>query len=395
MNNKTGLTPSNIRKSNKHLLLQSLRSGGKTIPEISKELKLSPTAITNIVSDLFACNILTTQGSKSNGSVGRKASLITLNSSYGLIILIEFASTYEEDYYRILACDINETILAVKKLPPIINDSSNQLTELIISNIDALLTELGHSGPLLNICIAAPGIIDESTGLLITTCLKKYDEEYNLKELLEAKYNVRVHVRGLLSSAAKAELKKGALRQGCHFGILMNLDNGIGMTFIIDNNPFTGAHGFAGEIGFLTSSLIEGYYESLTERATTGLGREISFAAVRGNIARRKFMRDCSYTTDSLLEDYRAGDEIVVQEVVSNAYKVGSFLKNIVLLLDPEIIVISGLATKLDSHYLDILNGCITTTFKEKTKVVFSSLEHPIYLGLLDTAINNVFLSLD
>ena len=42
MNNKTGLTPSNIRKSNKHLLLQSLRSGGKTIPEISKELKLSP-----------------------------------------------------------------------------------------------------------------------------------------------------------------------------------------------------------------------------------------------------------------------------------------------------------------------------------------------------------------
>ena len=106
-------------------------------------------------------------------------------------------------------------------------------------------------------------------------------------------------------------------------------------------------------------------------------------------------MRDCSYTTDSLLEDYRAGEEIAVQEVVSNAYKVGSFLKNIVLLLDPEIIVISGLATKLDSHYLDILNGCITTTFKEKTKVVFSSLEHPIYLGLLDTAINNVFLSLD
>ena len=73
----------------------------------------------------------------------------------------------------------------------------------------------------------------------------------------------------------------------------------------------------------------------------------------------------------------------------------GSFLKNVVLLLDPETIVISGLITRFGDFYHDILNGCLSTGFRDKTKIVFSELEDPIYEGLLDTAVLNVFQSLD
>ena len=390
------MTPSHIRKNNRQQVLNALRQGGRAIPELSAELGLSPTAVSNIINDLLQYNIITSNGNKNTSSgAGRKASVFSLNPLYGVFILLEFASNLEHDFYRLFACDLNETILQIKTIPPIVNESDNKLTELILAGINELLESPGVKGlPLLNICIAAPGIIDETTGLLVATCLKKYDGEYNLKEILENEYHVPIHIRGLLGSAAKAELKKGAFKGGCKLGILMNIDLGIGMSFIMGEKPFTGAHGFAGEIGFLTTNLTEGYHKSLSERVSSGLGDEISVETIKRNVRTRKNITS-GYSEIDLLKDFSEKDEIVMQEVINNAYKVGSFLKNIVLLLDPEIIVISGLITRFGNFYLDILNGCLSTGLKDKTRIIFSALDDPIYEGLLDTAILNVFLALE
>ncbi len=390
------MTPSHIRRNNRQQILNALRKGARAIPELAEELGLSPTAVANIINDLLQYNIISASGNKNTrAGAGRKASVFSLNSAYGAIILIEFASNYEHDYYRIFACDINENVLQMKTIPPIVNESDNRLTELILAGIDELLESPRVKGlPLLNICIAAPGIIDEETGLLVATCLKKYDGEYNLKEILESAYHVPIHIRGLLSSAAKAELKKGAFAGGCKLGILMNIDSGIGMSFLMGEKPFTGAHGFAGEIGFLTSNLTEGYHKSLSERVSSGLGDEISVETIKRNVRTRKGA-PADYSNQNLLEDFAEKDEIVIQEIINNAYKVGSFLKNVVLLLDPETIVISGLITRFGDFYHDILNGCLSTGFRDKTKIVFSELEDPIYEGLLDTAVLNVFQALD
>lgn len=391
------MTPSSIRKNNRHSVLNALKSGAKTIPELADELGLSPTAIANILSDLAKYNIVSVSGNKNTkGGAGRKAALFSLNSSYGIAILIEFASNIVHDYYRVLACDINENVLVVKTIPPIVNESDNALTELLTAAVDEILADPLVCGmPLLNICIAAPGIIDEETGLLVATCLKKYDGEYNLKEILQTRYKVAVHIRGLLSSAAKAELKRGAFEGGCKLGVLVNIDAGIGMSFILGDKPFTGAHGFAGEIGFLTNVLTEGYHKTLDERAASGLGYEISVEAIRRNVRIRKKKFDAEYSAAELLSDFENGDDIVMQEVIAHAYKVGGFLKNITLLLDPEIIVISGLSTRFGDNYLDILSGCSASGIQGRTKIVFSKLEDPIYEGLLDTAILNVFEAIE
>ena len=391
------MTPSSIRKNNIRMVLNLLKSGAKTVPELAERLNLSATAISNILSDLTQYNIVSACGNKTTrAGAGRKATLFSLNSSYGIIILIEFASNDEHNYYRVFACDINENVLQVKAIPPIANEADETLTSLILGAIDEILAEPALKGmPLLNICIAAPGIIDESTGVLVATCLKKYEGEYNLKEILQTRYNVSVYIHGLLSSAAKAELKRGAFVGGCKLGILINIDSGTGMSFVMGDKPFTGAHGFAGEIGFLTTISTEGYHKSLAERAATGLGYEISTETIRQNVLMRRNARGSEYTVKDLLADFGNKDDIVVQEVINHAYKAGSFLKNISLLLDPEIIVISGFITRFGDFYLDIIKGCLSKGVQGKTKIVFSDLKDPIYEGLLDTAILSVFESLE
>ena len=74
---------------------------------------------------------------------------------------------------------------------------------------------------------------------------------YTLKPVLEQSLSLRVSAGNDATLAALAEHRYGAGRPYSHF-VYMTLSTGIGGGLILDGKPYTGAGGYAGEVGHVT-----------------------------------------------------------------------------------------------------------------------------------------------
>lgn len=388
-----GFTPSDARRKNQLLVLNSLKESPATYAQLAGKLNLSTTAINNIIVELDKKNIIKYSGVMQIQKPGRRANVIDINDKFGIIILIALASSAGNNFFTITACDIKTNVLGQENIPPIIGNTA-ALDEHMKLRINILLDKLSPSyGKLLTICIAAPGMVDDTTGILMATCLKKGDGEYNIKECLEREYKVTVHVRSLMSCYAKAEIKKGCLSEGSKFALIFNIDESIGMSFAIDNKPFTGAHGYAGEIGLVKTSLIEGATEPLKQRIKQSLDKELSVTTILINVKKRLKQLNYdvnSFSLEDLFEEFDKNNVIAVEEVINNANKVAAVIKNLVILLDLDNIVITGNAKRFKDLYLNILTDSIKDINQGKVKIFFSKLENAIYDGLVDSAVKIV-----
>ncbi|HVO39735.1 MAG TPA: ROK family protein [Spirochaetia bacterium] len=296
---------------------------------------------------------------------GKKPELYRFNKSFGYVISLHVTP----DSIISVITDLNADITYSKKLAVTTERSlSFILSQLVdvIRGFTATKTAAGEK--LVGIVIALPGLVDSARGISI------YSPHYPswgrnvpfndlLRQTLGTGIEAPIFIENVNRYQAIAEQEKGVAVGTTNFIIVDALIEGLGAGIVTHGELMQGAQSLSGEIGHMTVNPIDGppcicgnrgCFEAMVsakrirELISEACGRGVQSALFRNG------MPDTS-TLDEVCELAEAGDPFCLSIIddVARWFIVG--LGNIIMVNDPELIVIQGQYVKAGRSFMERL----------------------------------------
>ncbi len=368
---KSGGKPKNLKENNIRIALDIIRKSDiVSVAGISDGIRLSKTTVKKMI-DLFVQTGLVVSAGKgdSTGEGGKKPELYRFNPAYGYVVSIHVTP----DSIIAVTTDLNADITAREVASVGTERSLPFIMDRIIGLVRNLMNGKRESGGVLvGVVVALPGLVDSVHGVSI------YSPHYpiwgrdvpfasmltsGLERGLEGGFNAPLFVDCVNRYQALAEREKGVAGGVGNFIIIDALNEGIGSGIILNGEIKHGAQSLSGEVGHITLDAEngpecicgnKGCFEALVSaKRITALAR----AALGKNPASTLFSgRDpAAITLSDVCEGASRGDELC-RTLVADAAKwfvVG--LGNIIMVNDPELIVIQGEYVKAGDYFLGLL----------------------------------------
>jgi glucokinase len=196
--------------------------------------------------------------------------------------------------------------------------------------------------------IAIPGLVNRQNDQVIASRYLPATVQATLHAELMEKTGLRVELENDANAAAYGEYKVGAGR-GHRDLFYITIGEGIGGAIILDGKLWTGASGFAGEVGHITIDT-EG-----SECLCGNLGC-LETVASGPNIARRakerlhqdstsslsKLGLNKDFTADDLAREATEGDDFALMMLERTGKYIGTGVASVINLLNIELIVLGG-----------------------------------------------------
>lgn len=310
--------------------------------QIAKDLGLSAPAVSRGIENLIEEGyVLETEKIRTDS--GKKAARVVVNSNKGYVIGIDLM----KEPIRIAVSNFNGELLNQYDCFNM-NDDIDLERELI-SEIGRIERLQRNPGDLKAICIGIPAVVD-GNGSVTSAILYANLEGRNLKNSLEQAFKVPVYAENDANLSALAECEFGAGRD-CRSFVFVEVGHSVGAGIILDRNLYRGFRGAAGEIGF--SLVGSGQLGGGTDRKGSFENR-VSIDALLERV-----MEEARRTRRSLLLEMAKGDpSAVTAALVCQAAVAGdricrsavdqivdllsAMILDIVLILDPERVVLGG-----------------------------------------------------
>ena len=184
-----------------------------------------------------------------------------------------------------------------------------------------------------------------------------------IKAMLEAEFGAACRLENDANAGAVAEHRFGAGR-GCRNMVFLTMGTGLGAGIIADGRLYHGTNDFAGEIGHvrLTRSGPVGYHKagSVEGWASGGGMPQVAEKAVKAALKRREstklaelLRRGKPITARDVALAAHKGDAVAARILRSTGERLGAVLAILVDILNPEKIVVGGLAIRLGDTLLE------------------------------------------
>jgi glucokinase len=218
----------------------------------------------------------------------------------------------------------------------------------LIPQLAMVVEELARRGPVASIGVAIPGLVNRQTDRVIAPRDLPPTMVEDLHGQLMRATNLRVELENDANAAAYGEYKVGA-GLGARNMFYMMIGNGIGGAIILDGKLWTGASGFAGEVGHITIDS-EGL-ECVC--GNTGCLETVASAPSIVRRARERLYRDNtsslsrlglnkSFTADDVAHQANEGDDFALMMIERTGKYIGTGVATVINLLNIERIVLGG-----------------------------------------------------
>jgi glucokinase len=199
--------------------------------------------------------------------------------------------------------------------------------------------------PVVATSIMVPGAVDCAKAVVLQAPNLPSLVNFGLKAALEQRLGWPVFLENDANAAAVGEMWLGAAR-GCRDVMSVTLGTGVGGGVILDGKLWRGSHGSAGEIGHTTVDPFSGLKCKCGNTGCLELFASAT-AIVRMTRENLSFFSGTRLTSDELTAEQvyqagREGDELALAVFKRFGMYLGIGLANIINLIDPQIIVISG-----------------------------------------------------
>ncbi|TAM80668.1 MAG: ROK family protein [Acidobacteria bacterium] len=210
--------------------------------------------------------------------------------------------------------------------------------------------------------VSCGGPLDHIAGVIQAPPNLSTWKDVPIKAMLEDEFGVTCHVENDANAGAVAEHRFGAGR-GCRNMVFLTMGTGLGAGIITDGRLYHGTNDFAGEIGHvrLTRSGPVGYHKagSVEGWASGGGMTQIAEKAVKGALKRKEpttlavfLQQGKPITARDVALAAGKGDVVAARILRSTGKRLGATLAILVDILNPERIVIGGLAMRLGETLL-------------------------------------------
>ncbi len=199
--------------------------------------------------------------------------------------------------------------------------------------------------PVVAASIMVPGAVDCKKAVVLQAPNLPSLVNFELKAELERRLGWPVFLENDANAAAVGEMWMGAAR-GCCDVISVTLGTGVGGGVILDGKLWRGSHGSAGEIGHTTVDPFSGLK---CKCGNTGCLELFASATAIVRMTRENLslvpestLKSEELTAAKVYEAGRNGDELALAVFRRFGMYLGIGLANLINLIDPQIIVISG-----------------------------------------------------
>lgn len=339
---QTRLTPP---QANRALVLRLLRRHRRlSRVEIASRSGLSEASVSRIIAELAAGRLVSEEG-RARSTGGRPAVRLRL----------------DDGYFRSIGVDIHswETHIAVGTLCGRLLEISHFRTptepepvmEVIAERVLAIRKRMSESA-IEGVGISARGLVNSRDGVVERGSDPAWSK-VPVKEFLEARLGLPVYVENNVRAAALAEYHYGSPDvEDAHCLLLVKVDEGIGVSMIIDGQLYYGQHMAAGEFGQMViadagadSDEVRHDRPGCLEKLASDAATCERYRALNGN-------RGCPPGGDVTAGVRRishaalAGDPLAAQALRESARYLGIGISNIVWGLDPDAVILDGAITE-------------------------------------------------
>ncbi len=219
----------------------------------------------------------------------------------------------------------------------------------IVPQLATIVDELrAKAGTVNAIGLAIPGLVNRQTDRVVAPRDIPSQLVEDLHGQLTRATGLRVEIENDANAAAYGEYRIGAGR-GSRNLFYMMIGNGIGGAIIVDGKLWTGASGFAGEVGHITIDA-EGYQ---CVCGNTGCLETVASAPSIVRRARERLNRDStsslsrlalnkSFTAEDVAHQANEGDDFALMMIERTGKYIGTGVASVINLLNIERIVLGG-----------------------------------------------------
>ena len=325
-----------LRELGEQAVLETIfREGPITRPQISTATSLSKPTVSAAVSRLEHAGLVHAAGRRS-GLRGRKPIAYVVSPQAGFVVGGDIGGSN----VRVAASDLfGEPICDLKRATT--KDGSRsvgvQILEMVTEVIDAAAAT--HGRPLA-LGISSPGVVDQKSGRVTSLAYNVVPEGgFDPLEVIRDRFDLPVLVENNVNLAAVGE-KWFGLARGVSTVVFIAIGAGIGMGIIIDDELVRGAHGAAGEIGYLP---LVGDPFNPRHRLHGGLEDEVAASGIVAAFNERRRADDPQLASALEVFELAVQENAAARAVVDHvASRVGAAIATVCAIIDPELVVLGG-----------------------------------------------------
>lgn len=261
------------------------------------------------------------------------------------------------------------TVLGMRSLPTEAQHGAKFVVDRMVGMIEAVIRDAKREGgfsdeAVLGVGLGSPGPLDRSSGTVLETPNLGW-RNFPLRDLIANAVGLEAELDNDANAATLGEWWLGAGR-GVDSLVGLTLGTGIGGGLILGGEVYHGVSDVAGEIGHMTIDstgrkcncgnygCLEAYASgpAIAARAVEGL--EAGAASLLPDMVNGDFAR---ITSETVSEAILAGDAYAAEVMRETAKFLGTGVANLINLLNPEMIVISGGVTRAGDHLFEPLRA--------------------------------------
>jgi predicted NBD/HSP70 family sugar kinase len=362
-----------IKSKNKGRVLKLLMEGPMSRADISKELGVVRSTVSEITNELISSDLVN-EGEKVTGNVGKRPTLLSFNGNF-LYFIAVVISPYG---ISVAICNLtgeilgeNTTVYPDDLSVGDILDSTVKKINKLISKIDIDISRISF------ISLGSPETFSKKTGKIKWAPYTRDWVGIDLRSFFEKEFNVEIIIKDHVKLETLGEQWKSF--NNISNMVYLVITRGIGAGVVIDGKIREGQNGYLGEIAFLPISEKLKYQE--IENQDKNLGYfESKCDVIKINKLVEAYLKDKGKDSDikdfSIIADlYRNNLEVsaLINRGIIRTMALG--ISTMIILLDPEIVVLNGEILELGEEFLELLRSEVYKLTPYKRKIVFSKLE--------------------
>ncbi|MGY0060569.1 ROK family transcriptional regulator [Streptomyces sp. LZ34] len=378
-----------LRSNNERLLLARLRTEGPASrAQLARETGLSKPTVSSALAALEEAGLVREAGRQAPPERGRVAVLYEPDPTAGYVLGLDIGRAW----LRVAAADLDGTVVARAEVRNR-GRSAGAMADLTVAAARRVIADAGVDPALVaHTVVGVPGVYDpERRRVRYAGNLPGWGRAGlldRMREELGTPLSTPLSVHNDANLAALGEYTFGAGR-GSRLFVYVLVGTGLGMGVVADGRLFTGAHGAAGEIGFLPllprvggpgpygpgPGGLEG---AVAAEAVVRAARELGMSGTRSE----------PLTAKAVFDAARDGVAPALEAVRQEAERLAHVVAAVAAVLDPDLVVLGGGV----GHSADLLLRTVELTLQRigplRPKVAPSALgEDAVLLGAVATGL--------
>lgn len=362
-----GTRPQDLRMKNCRRLLQILAEAeSQTVNEIVAKMRLSRTAVQNILAELTENGMVTEKEKRSSTRQGGKRAAsyaISPDYKYSIFIYLNTSNAIVElNNFALVRLEYRIADLSRLSYPEIVQ----QLGSLIRMLLEAVKADIGE---LYGIAIAVSGMVDSEKGILLEFTGSDTHGQWGHNRALSQDLcaalgrKLDIYIDNMCNFSGYASyLSMAQEEESCVY--IMAHSCGIGATYIKNGQVIKGSHGLLGEIGHTAVNFEDGSpcrcgrrgcFESMLYPESIRL--RINRAVEQNPAAGLK--ADEIRSVDDLLRAAQGGNACAVDQIRLIGQYFAKLFYNIQLMIDPDCIIFhDAFPIQLDTLHQTMETSC-------------------------------------